>query len=281
MVSEHAVETYGVLEQTRVQTDLDQAVEEIAQLGYTVVASGYRPSEISAIAEAFTSVHSEYVERHGASFLAAIDELNGMRLPLALSDRILALAVNRTVLKIVKRSMRAEFVLNQQNGIINPSGQQYNQGRWHRDLPYQHFTSSRPLAVNALYCVDDFSEKNGATLVLPGSHVHEAFPSSSIVRRLATSISAPAGSFIVMNAMLFHSGGANTTPRQRRAVNHLYAAPFIKQQIDIPSVLAGRPLSKTLRDLLGFRYQLPRSVGEYLHIREQRQSAPGRVKRDR
>ncbi len=84
----------------------------------------------------------------------------------------------------------------------------------------------------------------------------------------ARQIEAPAGSFIVMHAMLFHRGGANRTARPRRAVNHLYTAAFIRQQIDIPAALADRRQPpKRVAELLGYRYRMPRSIADFLHSR--------------
>jgi ectoine hydroxylase-related dioxygenase (phytanoyl-CoA dioxygenase family) len=102
--------------------------------------------------------------------------------PLAYEPIFLELAANPRILKIC-RTLVADYVtLNQQNGIINPpNGQRYNQAAWHRDLPYQHFTSSRPLAINALFCIDAFTVENGATKVLPASHREEAFPSDAFI----------------------------------------------------------------------------------------------------
>jgi ectoine hydroxylase-related dioxygenase (phytanoyl-CoA dioxygenase family) len=164
--------------------------------------------------------------------------------------------------------IRNTFVLNQQNGVVNPPRADYEQGAWHRDLPYQHFVVSRPIAVNALYCVDEFTLENGATAVIPASHHREDFPSEPFVERHTVQISAPAGSFVLMNAMLFHRGGPNRTETPRRAVNHLYTSAFLKQQIDIPAALGGRaPERPGAADLLGFRYQMPRNVSEFLSAR--------------
>jgi len=69
--------------------------------------------------------------------------------------------------------------------------------------------------------------------------------------------------------MLFHRGGANTTADRRRAVNHVYSTAFIKQQIDIPGALGdAHASSPTIADLLGFRYQIPRTVADYLRSRQ-------------
>ena len=269
MSEESANPSYGVLEQRSVVTELDRAAEEIEYRGYAVIASGHSARQITAIGELFDSVHEKYVETYGKDYLVRIDEYNGIRLPLAFDAGFADLAMNPVVLELVGRLIRNKFILNQQNGIINPPGRPYNQGAWHRDLPYQHFVSSRPLAINALYCVDDFTAENGASLVLPASHTREKFPSDAYVRREARQISAPAGYFIVLDCMLFHRGGENSTSARRRAVNHVYSAAFIKQQIDIPSAIVGQYVpSPEARDLLGYRYQMPRTVAEFLESRQ-------------
>jgi ectoine hydroxylase-related dioxygenase (phytanoyl-CoA dioxygenase family) len=84
-------------------------------------------------------------------------------------------------------------------------------------IPYQHFVSSRPLAINALFCLDDFTSENGATNILPASHRHEPFPSASFIAREARQIFAPAGSFLVLDAMTLHCGGSQSSQKQRRA----------------------------------------------------------------
>ena len=271
MAEDPDVSSYGVFEQRIVATDLDRAAEEITCLGYTVIESGYSEDEISDIGRIFDAVRSKYVEFYKKDFLREIDEYDGIRLPLAFNERFIDLAMNPRVLDLVRKNIRNKFILNQQNAIINPAGETYTQGLWHRDLPYQHFVSSRPLAISALYCVDDFTTQNGATFVLPASHAQEAYPSDLFIESKAQQITASAGAFIVFNSMLFHRGSANKTSSRRRAVNHMYTSAFIKQQIDIPSALADQPVrSPAVADLLGYRYQIPRTVADYLEARRKR-----------
>jgi ectoine hydroxylase-related dioxygenase (phytanoyl-CoA dioxygenase family) len=262
------MQSYGVLEQSRADDALSSAAEEIACLGYSVIDSGYPAQEVDDLKRIFEDTHRRYLDLHGASALAEIDEHNGIRLPLALNARFIELAANERVLRLVETLIRNTFILNQQNGVINPAnGTRYNQDAWHRDLPYQHFVSSRPLAVNALYCVDDFTAENGATFVVPASHKHESFPSAAFIDKHARQISAPAGSFIVLDCMVYHRGGENRTSTARRGVNHVYTSAFIRQQIDIPAVLGSSPTRPELSDLLGYRYRLPRTVSEFLAMR--------------
>lgn len=259
---------YGILNQTRAESIVDQAIEEIVCQGYAVVPSGMSAAEIAEFADRFDRLHDQYTARHGRAWLESIDEHNTIRLPLAYDPRFLDLASNATVIDIVGRLIGGKFILNQQNGIVNPAGERYNQGAWHRDLPYQHFVSSRPLAINALYCVDDFTPDNGATYVLSASHRQEAFPSDGYVNRHAVQASAPAGSFVLIDCMTYHRGGFNGTARNRRAVNHVYTIPLMRQQIDMPAVLGERYTDAFARDLLGYRYAVPRSIEEYLASRK-------------
>jgi ectoine hydroxylase-related dioxygenase (phytanoyl-CoA dioxygenase family) len=163
-------------------------------------------------------------------------------------------------------------VLNQQNGIINPpNGQHYNQRAFHRDLPYQHFVSSHPLAINALFCLDEFTPDNGATFVIPASHKQDAFPSDAAVSATQVQISAPAGSFIVLDCMVYHSGGVNRTDRARRAINHVYSVPIIRPQLDLPAILGPDFASDPdILRLLGYDVRVPASVeGYYAKRRKQ------------
>jgi ectoine hydroxylase-related dioxygenase (phytanoyl-CoA dioxygenase family) len=263
---------YGILERTSVESDLDRAAEEIVRVGYSIIPSGLGQVEIDAFSKEFDLVHRKYIDEFGLNYLTERDENNTVRLPLAYSSAFLALAKNPNVLALVDRLIHGRFMLNQQNAIVNPPGARYNQGAWHRDLPYQHFVSSRPLAVNALYCVDDFTSDNGATLVLPASHKDEPFPSEQYVASHAIAVTAPAGSFIVLDCMCFHRGGYNGSTQPRRAVNHVYSIPLIKQQIAIGRAVDTKGLDEDSKMLLGTAWEVPISIGEMLKNRPLRKT---------
>jgi ectoine hydroxylase-related dioxygenase (phytanoyl-CoA dioxygenase family) len=258
---------YGAIEQTVSETDVEYACESIRHLGYAVIDGGYGLQKLEMLSAAFERARQRHVREHGgAEALKAIDEHNTIRLPMAYEPVFLELAANGKILDICRRLISGYVILNQQNGVINPPhSERYNQGAWHRDLPYQHFVSSRPLAINALFCLDAFTAENGATMVLPASHRLEAFPSDRFVETEAATIAASAGSFIILDCMMFHSGGVNLTERARRAVNHVYSIPLLRQQIDLPDALGETFVADgELRRLLGYDVRTPRSVSEYL-----------------
>lgn len=259
--------SYGILETVQSDTDIDRITEEVRTLGYSVLDAGMAAHDLADLQAAFDSVQQTYIAQHGAQLLTDTDEINTVRLPLLLDRRFLALASNPGLQKLLARLISGVCILNQQNAIINPAGKDYNQGAWHRDLPYQHFTSSTPLAINALFCIDDFTLENGATHVLPASHKQGPFPSQAFIGKHACQVEARAGSFIILDCMTFHRGGQNRSTRNRRAVNHVFTIPFFKQQIAIPPLLEAASLDASEQKLLGFPYETPRSVSDYLQGR--------------
>ena len=256
---------YGVRTQSAPADEIGRAVESLRLLGFAVLEAGYAAEQVAALPERFDALRAKAMAEYGAEALRAIDEHNTVRCPLAADPAFLDLAMNDRILELCGRLMGPGFILNQQNGIVNPSdGTTYNQSLYHRDLPYQHFVSSRPLAVNALYCIDEFTAENGSTLVVPATHKDEAFPSDDFIRANERVVTAPAGSFLVLDCMVYHRGGVNRSGKDRRAVNHVYTIGLMRQQIDLPALLgAGYTTDPKLRQLLGFDYVTPRSTAEY------------------
>lgn len=260
--------SYGVLQQNTPNSALDEAAEQVRNLGYAIIDSGYTISELRSISEEFNRTRERYVEKYGDAMLKNLNESHTVRSPLTHGGEVfIKLALNETLLSLLRRLISGKFILNQQNGIINPPQETNNQSAWHRDLPYQHFVSTTPLAINALFCVDDFTLENGATFVLPASHKSEAFPSSNYVQKNAVQIEAKAGSFIILDCMMFHAGGFNKTSSERRAVNHLYNIPYFKQQINIPMNMRATNLSSEEKYILGFNCIESSSITDYLSTR--------------
>ncbi|SDY41622.1 Phytanoyl-CoA dioxygenase (PhyH) [Jannaschia faecimaris] len=259
---------YGILHGDTWDDALLLAADQIRRLGYAIVDSGFSSTEITDIEQKFDMTRAEYTRTWGEDHLESMDEHNSMRLPMAVSPepfRNLAFAPN--ILSVVGQLIDGQFILNQQNGVINPAGAAYNQGLWHRDLPYQHFVTNVPLAVNALYCVDDFTSENGGTWVIPASHKTPNYPSDAYVSAHALQVNAKAGQYIVLDCMAYHTGGFNRSTADRRAVNHVYTIPYFSQQIRIPGNVEESGLTPDQRRILGFDFPSPQSVDAYLSAR--------------
>jgi ectoine hydroxylase-related dioxygenase (phytanoyl-CoA dioxygenase family) len=253
--------SYGITHQTRVGSDQELHLEEIRINGYTILKDVLNGEELIEIRRRLDVLNEAQVREFSREELAGINELNTVRLPLAYDDYFLKLAAHPSVNDVVRQLLGDYYILHLQNGIINKPEEEHHQSSWHRDLPYQNFSISSPLAIGALYCIDDFSEDTGGTIVLPFSHKLETVPSSKYMESHKKQVNAPAGSVVVFDSMILHKAGFNRSPNIRRAVNHVYVKPLLKQQIDIPKFLGEKYIDDpALRRFLGYESQVPESV---------------------
>ncbi len=264
---------YGVRERVADGDALSLHEEELRRDGLTVLTDVFAVAQMRDVAQRLDRLLEQQTEQCGGEqALQRVRDADLVRCPLAFDDAMLPLACHDAVLGLVQRLLGDNLVLLMQNAVINRPGHEQAQSRWHRDLNYQHWTSSRPLALNFLVCVDRFYVEGGATWALPGSHLHEVFPSSAYVARHERPIEAEPGSVVLMDAMLFHRSGVNrSADHVRRAVNHVVGTPFMGQQIDMPRLLArhGRDHSSDpfLHSYLGYRWNPAADVQTWRHQR--------------
>ncbi|MEM5289730.1 phytanoyl-CoA dioxygenase family protein [Paraburkholderia sabiae] len=257
--SETAVLTHGVSQRLACEDVIDEAVAELRINGYTVIDSGLPAELIEKLKSGIDRIYQTQIRELGdEQALASISDTDIARCVLTYDADFLSVATAPNLMKLATRLLGTEFVLMQQNGIINRPDRQNYQVKWHRDLSYQHWTSSKTIAFNALLCVDEFTLENGASFVLPATHHIEAFPTDQFVRQHERQIAAPAGSFIVLDAMLYHRGGINVSNDVRRAVNHLIGLPFLAQQVNFETAFESTgmsaPTDPNVRKYLGFRW---------------------------
>ena len=273
---DHDFKSYGIKEAHTVDSECDQYAEEIAVKGFTIVKGVIEESDLEETRCRVDAVYdAQATEIGGAENLRRINDESVARCLLAYDEFFLGIAINPKILSLLEKLLGDYFTLVQQNAIINSPERENYQTAWHRDLIYQHFVPSRPIAVSALFCVDDFSAGTGGTHVLSASHKLERFPSQDYVMKHQEAINAPAGSAIVFDSMMFHRGGVNSSRHQRRGINHMYALPFIKQQIDIPKILGGKfSDDKFFSRFLGYDSQ---PAGSVVSWRRQRLEPSGAV----
>jgi hypothetical protein len=116
----------------------------------------------------------------------------------------------------------------------------------------------QPFVVNTMWALDDFTEANRATVVVPGSHKWvDRRPDASTETVRAT---MPAGSVMFFVGGVFHGGGANTTDRSRLGVILEYCAGYLRPQenhvLGVPKEIV-RDLPERLQELLGYNIYPP------------------------
>ncbi|HEY5165548.1 MAG TPA: phytanoyl-CoA dioxygenase family protein, partial [Acidimicrobiia bacterium] len=117
-------------------------------------------------------------------------------------------------------------------------------------LPKPHV----PTVCNTMWALTDFTEANGATRVIPGSHTADGSPDFGAPYD-SVPAEMPKGSVLVWHGSLWHGGGANQTEKPRVGIAMNYCAGWIRQQenqqLGIPRDIA-TGFSPRLRRLVGY-----------------------------
>tara|TARA_B100001564_G_C20624931_1_gene664220 strand:- start:462 stop:1235 length:774 start_codon:yes stop_codon:yes gene_type:complete len=254
------IESYGVRHQNKVANNNDFLHESFKRKGFIIYPSKMKAMEMSRIEENFEKIRESYSQKYFQN-----KESNfSIRALFSFDKCFLNLARSKNLIKFLKLLFDGDFILNQQNGLINSPNYKYNQAKWHRDLPYQHFISSKNIAVNVIYCIDQFTIENGCSEVLPYSQLFEDFPSDKFVLKNYEPVIANAGDFIILNAMTFHKGGINKSSEDRRGINTVYSIPFIRHQLDVTTMDYKFNLTESDKKFLGFQYASSKSIKSIL-----------------
>ena len=121
-------------------------------------------------------------------------------------------------------------------------------------LPRPH----KDVVLNTMWALDPFTEENGATRLVPGSHKwiderpDESTPTVKAVM--------PPGSVMFWGGSLYHGGGANNTDRPRLGVILEYVAGWLRPQenhlLAVPRDVV-RTLPERMQELLGYNVYPP------------------------
>ena len=111
-----------------------------------------------------------------------------------------------------------------------------------------------PIICNTMWAITDFTEDNGATRLIVGSHLRDDAPNPlEPYETIAAEMSA--GSVLVWVGSLWHGGGANHTNERRVGIAMNYCAGYIRQQenqqLGLPSELVAT-FGRRLQELIGY-----------------------------
>lgn len=161
------------------------------------------------------------------------------------------------LLAILDHIFEPNYLLSQAQIInINPGedGQPL-----HSDDGFYKIPRPRPaLGVAAIWAIDVFTAENGATDIIPKSHLWG--DSTDASRDQAIPCVMPEGSAVVFLGTLIHGGGANRTTHDRLAFTNQYCAPWLRTQenffLEVPRDTV-RTLRPTIQSLLGYSVYPP------------------------
>jgi len=155
---------------------------------------------------------------------------------------------------------------------------------WHHDDQHMLAPMPRPSwGVSTFWALDDTTETNGATEILPGSHRWNASQIADQIRGMTTGdvfadttirnvdddpgahpdaikATMPAGSLMVAKGTLLHRGGANRSNAARTIITPQYCVGWARQLENMIAVVprsAAAQMPKRARELIGYSIHPP------------------------
>ena len=129
--------------------------------------------------------------------------------------------------------------------------QQIHRDQWAFD--FFPFPSGYEVQCNTIWAMTDFTEANGATRLVPGSHRLEG--RREFTQEETVPAEMPAGSVLFYTGSLYHGAGANRSNEVRYGLNITYAVSWLRQEenqyLSVPADVA-RGLPDSLLKLMGY-----------------------------
>jgi ectoine hydroxylase-related dioxygenase (phytanoyl-CoA dioxygenase family) len=122
--------------------------------------------------------------------------------------------------ELLKPSCASYWMNTGQMMIVMPGGAPQYMHRDSDDWPAMCSPTAPPCQISCMFALSDFTAENGATRVVPGSHLWSDFSRQATDAEITQAV-MPAGSGMIYLGKTMHSAGANKTENEARFGMHL------------------------------------------------------------
>ncbi len=227
-------------------------VQRIRDDGFTVIENAASPELVNGLINGLLRIEKEYNLGPAKTSFEGFKTVRVNNL-LTYDDIFWEVPLHENVLPIVEAVFDKECLLSSLCSLVLGPGQEAQP--MHEDtqlipLPRPHI----PITLNAIWALSDFTNNNGATRIIPGSHKLDHAPEYG--RRYDSVMATmPSGSVMLFDSALWHAGGANESDGRRFAFSCAYCWGWMRQQenlqLGIPKEIAKR-FPRRLQELCGY-----------------------------
>ena len=226
-------------------------IERVKREGYTIVENAIPADLVEALNDTLSRLERELEAK------PAMNGFEGHRTVriynLLVHDPVFAqVPVHAAVLPIVEGVLDAGCLISSLSSIAIDPGERAQP--IHADDQLIPLAKPHaPLVCNSMWALTDFTEANGATRLVPGSHLKPNPEYGGSYETIAAEM--PKGSVLIWDGALWHGGGANQTDTRRTGIAMNYCAGFVRQQenqqLGIPPEMV-RGFEPRLQELVGY-----------------------------
>lgn len=243
---------------------MSNVLESLSENGYAILENVFSIDECIAFGTELDKIENNLIEKQSGLL---IDTLSRQRQILNIhylnSKLFLPNISNPKILEVVSSVLNDQFILSNFNAsrALQVSPFDHPSYRIHIDSrkPNPNFENTYQIVANI--CIDDFTEKNGSTVVVRGSHKVNQDPRGlEIPEDRITKAVAPKGSVVFMTGQTWHDIGHNFDGSRRWSIIAYYSCWWIKPTYDFVGACTEEIFSMCndeQKKLLGFTARPP------------------------
>ena len=201
-------------------------VERIRRDGFTVVENAIEPQLIDALNAALLRLERELDAKPAMNGFEGHKTVRIYNL-LAYGAPFAEVPVHARVLPIVEEVLDNGCLISSLSSIAIDAGESA-QPIHADDMVIPLAKPHIPIVCNSMWALSDFTDANGATRLVPGSHVKDNPEYGGTYESVPAEMRQ--GSVLIWDGSLWHGGGANKTGKRRTGIAMNYCAGFIRQQ---------------------------------------------------
>ena len=238
----------------------DRHLSELRDVGYTILRDAIEPRLLERLRDTILRLETQVAKNEPAG-LRGFNKTVRVRTLLRRDPVFQEALLYPPVLALAEAVLGPDCLLQVASTLTISPGD--GAQPLHTDDMYTALPRPHPsLVCNTIWAIGDFTDENGATRLVPGSHLWPATPAESLAAAMAnpldhSSIAAamPRGSILVFDGALWHGGGANNSSAPRTGLAVSYCAGWMRQQenfqLSVPPALAAT-FPPRLQELCGF-----------------------------
>jgi len=201
-------------------------VERVRRDGFTIVENAIAPGLVDALNTALLRLEREFDVKPAMNGFEGHKTVRIYNL-LAFGAPFTDVPVHANVLPVVEEVLDPGCLISSLSSIAIDPGE-IAQPIHADDMVIPLAKPHIPIVCNSMWALTDFTEANGATRLVPGSHLKDNPVYGGTYDSVPGEMKK--GSVLIWDGSLWHGGGANTTDKRRTGVAMNYCAGFIRQQ---------------------------------------------------